>query len=331
MRWGILGASNIAAKALIPAMQRAEDTEVVAVASSSGKGRAFVESLSCDIRKVYDSYEQLLTDEEIDAVYISVPNHLHKKWTIEAAKHGKHVLCEKPASLTERDTEEMITACEDNQVMFLEAFMYQFHPQHDRVKEIIASGEIGNITLMKTSFSFYLDPHSTNIRLDAMKGGGSLFDVGCYGLHSIFNMLGSYPQEIHSVANVDENSGVDLTSVVTLKLESGILAQVDCSIQQPPKNAYEIIGDKGKITVPAAYRPDKEDGGQGKIFVNLVDGQSRTESIVGDQYKQQVEVFSSAVKNDTSLANYHDLTIYTIRAIEQCMEKIKSSLKRALE
>ncbi len=149
------------------------------------------------IEKTYDSYEKLLDDPDIDAVYIPLPNHLHKKWVIEAAKKGKHILCEKPAAISSDEVREMENACKENGVLFMEAFMYYFHPQHERVKEIIDAGEIGDVSYMQAGFSFYLDEgrRTNSIKMSDETGGGSIYDVGCYAIHSseIFYDLSQKP------------------------------------------------------------------------------------------------------------------------------------------
>lgn len=167
LQWGVLSTAKIGQTQMIPAIQRSKNGEVAAIASSSERAAEIAESLS--IKKIYDSYEDLLADPDIDAIYIPLPNHLHKKWVIEAAKHRKHILCEKPAALTADDTEEMVNVCHNQGVTFMEAFMYQFHSQHERVRKIIASGEIGEVKLIKGSFSFLLEDRSGNIRADAKK------------------------------------------------------------------------------------------------------------------------------------------------------------------
>ncbi|MCS0542599.1 Gfo/Idh/MocA family oxidoreductase, partial [Aeromonas veronii] len=182
VRFGVLSTAKIARNTLIPAMERAHYAEVVAVASESGKAKDFAAELG--IPKHYESYTDLLNDPEIDAVYIPLPNQLHKQWAIEAAKHGKHVLCEKPAALTSQDVEEMAAAFKENNVIFMEAFMYQFHPQHNRVKEIIAAGEIGDVKLIRSTFSFLHDLNSGSIKMQKDLGGGVLYDVGCYCIHA---------------------------------------------------------------------------------------------------------------------------------------------------
>lgn len=316
MKWGIMGAANIAKKALIPAMERAEDAEVVAIASLSGKEKELAETFA--IPNTYDSYEALLADEDVEAVYIPLPNHLHKEWTIKAAKAGKHVLCEKPAALTRADVEEMIQACEENGVFFLEAFMYQFHPQHDKVKQLIEEGAVGDVAMIRASFSFFFDRSTYNIRLDKDKGGGSLWDVGCYGVHSALNLMNKKVVDVNVTKKVDPNYGVDTTAAATLMLENGVIVQVDSSFDATMRNEYEVVGVDGVIKVHNAYRPDKEDH-QGKITVYNKKGEM-TYFESGDQYKIQVETFMNAVRQGTSLKSYQEATLQYIDVMEDLLK-----------
>lgn len=164
VRWRILSTAKIAQDELLPAYMDAANAKVVAIASSNRK----VKEIASKFRspKIYESYDELLEDPGIDAVYIPLPNALHSYWVKRAAEKGKHELCQKPAALTAKEAEEMIEVCKKNNVMFMEAFMYQFHPRHQRVKEIIASGEIGESKLMKVSLSFYLGNQVGNIRMN---------------------------------------------------------------------------------------------------------------------------------------------------------------------
>src|SRR5690606_22236681 len=270
VRFGVLSTAKIARNTLIPAMERAHNAQVVAVASESGKAKEFAQELG--IPKHYESYIDLLNDPEIDAVYIPLPNHLHKKWAIEAAKHGKHVLCEKPAALTAEDVEEIAAVFNEQNVIFMEAFMYQFHPQHQRVKEIIADGEIGDVKLIRSTFSFSLDLQSDNIRLKKEIGGGVLYDVGCYCIHASRLITGEEPVEVKATASIHPTHDVDITAAGTLKFASGVIANFDCSFEQPFKEHYEVVGTKGSIFVKHAFRPDNQ-GGNGMVIVNTDVGQ----------------------------------------------------------
>ncbi|MCA0986876.1 Gfo/Idh/MocA family protein [Guptibacillus algicola] len=313
IRFGIMGTANIARKALIPAMKRAKDVQVVSVASGSGKAKAFAEEM--EIERYHDSYEAMLEDETIDAVYIPLPNTLHKKWTIAAARKGKHVLCEKPAAITVQDAEEMVQVCEENGVTFMEAFMYQFHPQHNKVRDVIASGEIGEVKHMRATFSFYLGDRPENIRLNKELGGGSIWDVGCYCIHSARLILGSEPIRVFAEGNVPENVGVDLSANGILTFPNGVTASFDCSFERQMNNVYEVFGTKGSIKVPYAYRPDAPHA-EGLIEVTDSSGEIRHERIEGEQYTLMVEHFAESVKNRKIPSYSGELTVNNLKVIE---------------
>ncbi|MRG87515.1 Gfo/Idh/MocA family protein [Salinibacillus xinjiangensis] len=319
IRFGILSTAGIAQSALIPATERAENAETVAIASSSG--RAGEVAAKFDIPKVYESYEALLDDPEIDAVYIPLPNHLHMEWVKKAAEKGKHVLSEKPAALNVAETKELVNACKTNKVKYMEAFMYQFHSQHDRVKEIIASGEIGEVQLMRASFSFYMDYPEENIRMNPLMGGGCLYDIGSYCIHSIRNILEDEPENIFVKSEIDPNFGVDTTTLGMLEMKKGVKAMFDCSFNMPFRPQYEVVGTKGVISVPRAYRPDKHDH-EGLVIVDK-EGDVREERIVKDQYKEEVEHFAYAILNDTEPRYTGEDTIKNMQVIDWCYDLIK--------
>ena len=326
VRWGILSTATIAQEALIPAFQRSVNAEVKAIASSSGLNKAETVAAQFQIDKAYGSYEELLADPNIDAVYIPLPNHLHKEWVIQAAQHKKHILCEKPASLHADEFEEMRSAVIENDVLFLEAFMYYFHPQHDRVKQIIDQGEIGEVSYMQAGFTFYLpeEERSTNIRTDRKKGGGSLYDIGCYTVHSIRNIIRKEPETVHVQAVIDEESKVDTDTVGYITFPNGVRASFDTSFNLEMRQEYRIFGTKGKIYVPRAFRPDLH-GGEGIIIIENETGM-RIETIYGDQYRLQVEHISQAIlegKKELKLdmANTYE----NMKVIDACYESIASA------
>ncbi|EPR27561.1 MULTISPECIES: Gfo/Idh/MocA family protein [Geobacillus] len=321
VRFGIMSTAAIAKDVMIPAIRRADYAEVVAIASESGKAKQAAKELG--IPKAYDSYDQLLDDPDVDAVYIPLPNSLHAEWTIKAAKKKKHVLCEKPAALCAEDVRRMIEVCEENGVLFMEAFMYQFHPQHERVKQLLAAGEIGDVKYMRTHFSFYLEDRETNIRMNDELGGGSLFDVGCYCVHSTRHILGAEPIELFVQSHFDSHHSVDLTTNGWMRMENGVLAQFTCSFDMFFKNEYEIIGTKGNIVVSRAYRPDVDDG-EGRITVATADGNVREETVSGDQYALQIEHFSRAVLEGTPLLYSLERMIQQARALDACRTSMKT-------
>ncbi|MFC4321164.1 Gfo/Idh/MocA family protein [Litchfieldia salsa] len=323
VKWGILSTANIGLTQLIPAIKGAKNAEVVAIASRGEKAIEVAKSLQ--IPKAYTSYEELLDDQEIDAVYIPLPNLLHKEWVIKAAQKGKHILCEKPASLTAADTLDMVTVCKQYGVRFMEAFMYQFHPQHTRVKEILKSGEIGEVKLMKSSFSYFMDPVSreSNIRMDANMGGGSIFDVGCYCIHSSRYLLDSEPVSVMVDAIVDDTYKVETTSFVKMKMDNGVDVVFDSSFNMASRQEYEIIGTEGTIKVPAAFRPDVN-GNVGKVIIEK-GSVKREESYIGEQYVLQVEHFSAAVLDETLELLYPgEKAVLNMKVIEACYQSIKT-------
>jgi D-xylose 1-dehydrogenase (NADP+, D-xylono-1,5-lactone-forming) len=328
IRWGILSTAHIAQTQVIPAIIRSSNAEVIGIASR-GEEQAKELASAFSIPKHYDSYENLLRDQEIEAVYIPLPNHLHKEWVIEAAKHGKHVLCEKPASLSSEEAKEMVQFCREQNVKFMEAFMYQFHPQHRRVDEILASGELGEIKLMRASFSFYLESREENIRMNKKMGGGSIYDVGCYGIHSIRSLLKTEPVEVRAYANLDSTSGVDLSAVISMKLANGVKAVVDCSMDMAFRHEYEMVGTKGRLTVPRAFRPDINEG-EGLIIVHSEQG-FRIEKIHGDQYKNQMEYFSQAIMEDFFPYDQAENTIVNMQVIEVCYQSIEDKKEILLD
>ena len=327
VRWGIISTANIAQTQLIPAIFRAENAEVVAIASRGKTVHEVAEKLN--IPKAYESYDELLNDPDIDAVYIPLPNHLHKEWVSEAALKGKHILCEKPASLTADEAVEMVEVCREQNVKFMEGFMYQLHPQHDRVKEIIASGEIGDVKLIKSSHTYYMENRDTNIRMGKDMGGGSLYDVGSYSIHAIRYILESEPKEVQAFAEIDPNTGVDLTTYGYLKMANGVTAFFDCSFDMTRRQEYEVVGTKGTIKVPFAFRPDFN-GGLGSIIVQT-NGVSREEKVMGDIYRLEVEHFSEAILNDSQPKVTGKSTIDNMRVLEACYHSIRTGAPVKME
>jgi len=326
VRWGILSTANIAQTQLIPAMIRAKNAQVTAIATQSDIAKAKEVADIFEIEKVYDDYELLLQDQDIDAVYIPLPNHLHKQWVVKAAEYGKHILCEKPAGLSVEECETIKNACKKYNVYFMEGFMYYFHPQHERVKELIQNGTIGDIHYMEAGFSFLLphDERAKNIRMDSKKGGGSIYDIGCYTIHAIRHVLGSEPTAVQAFGKVDEVSGVDTDTVTYLTMDNGVRAVFDTSFNLPMRHEYRIFGSEGTISVPRAYRPDLH-GGEGKIMIEKT-GSHYTEYIQGDQYCLEVEHFSEVILHpQTTLKLDYSNMLKNMRVVEACYESLKSN------
>lgn len=288
-----MSTAGIARQQVIPAIQRSKNGRVHAIASRGEKAKEVAADF--EIEKAYPDYESLLADPEIQAVYIPLPNSLHKEWVIKSAEAGKHVLCEKPAALQASELQEMIEACERHGVLFMEAFMYQFHPQHEVVKKLIGNGRIGNVSTMRASFSFLLEAGKENIRMDKELGGGALNDVGCYCVHSLAYVIGEKPERVYAHAQHHPDLEVDTTTVGSVTFPSGIEGLFECGFAAYPRNTYEVVGSHGIIEVKGAYRPDANPDGNGLVKVTFADGETEEHHVEGDQYKLQVEHFADSV------------------------------------
>jgi len=320
VRWGILSTASIAREQVIPALKRAENAEVVAIASLSGHAKKAAGQF--EIEYAYNSYEELLNHPEIDAVYIPLPNHLHKEWAIKAAQSKKHILCEKPAALTAADIMEIKQVCEENNVYFMEAFMYHFHPQHQRVRDLISTGAIGEVKQFRGSFSFLLDNPDENIRMNQVKGNGSLYDIACYPIHAMRNILQAEPVSVLTEAVIDDKYNVETNTVSHFQFESGVIGLIDSSFNMSFRHEYEIIGTKGRIMVPRAFRPDINNG-EGLIIIENNDGRNE-ETLTGDIYRSEVEHLSQSIIDQTAPSLTLDNTFNNMKAIDACMKSIES-------
>ncbi|MDX8365770.1 Gfo/Idh/MocA family oxidoreductase [Cytobacillus sp. IB215665] len=324
IRWGILSTANIAQTAIIPAIHKANNAEVVAISSANDRVKSVAESLS--IPNVYKSYQDLLLDSNVDAVYIPLPNGLHAEWVKEAATHGKHILCEKPAALNSSEMKDIIDTCRKNNVIFMEAFMYQFHPQHKRVKEIIASDEIGDIKLMRSSFSFTLNDLEGNIRMVPKLGGGSLYDVGSYCINAIQYILDSEPIEVFAQAHIHEEYHVDMSTYALIKLQNGVMVSFDCSFERSFSAYYEMVGTKGKLVLPRAFTPNLYNN-VGKIIVSNEQEESRVEYYEADQYVLQIEHFSNCILNKSQPMYTGEQSLKNMKVIDACFQSITAGEK----
>lgn len=276
VRWGLLSTARIN-DALIAPIRESERSELVAVASrSAAAAQAYANEKG--IPKAVAGYDALLADSDIDAVYISLPNSMHAEWTIKAAEAGKHVLVEKPASVTLDGLDKMIAAAEANGVTVFEAFMYLHHPQTRQAKEMIESGKLGNVQTVTSWFHFYLPPeNSQNIRLSPDLIGGALWDVGVYPNSMAIAMIGDgAPTQIWSQQIVGE-TGVDVAMRSQMLFSNGAVAQVSCGFRTPFREGTHIVGDKGALVISEPWKPGFE-GNDSVMIFSAIDG--KTEEIV---------------------------------------------------
>lgn len=256
VRWGVLSTADIGLNKVIPAMGRAEISQVEAIASRSSE-KAEVAAAKLGIPRAYGSYRELFADPEIEAVYVPLPNKLHPEWTKAAAAAGKHVLCEKPLAMTSVEAREMIDACDEAGVLLMEAFMYRLHPMWVKTKELVDSGAIGELRSVQTIFSYFnVDP--ANIRNIPEVGGGALYDIGCYAVNVARMLFASEPTEVKASVRRDDRLGTDVVTSALLDFD-GRHATFVCSTQMEPHQRVEILGTRGRIVVEIPFNipPDR--------------------------------------------------------------------------
>jgi predicted dehydrogenase len=318
IRWGVLGTANIAIRQVIPAIRAAARCEVAAIASRD-LARAEQAAGVVGIERAYGSYGQLLHDDEIDAVYIPLPNHMHAEWAIAATRAGKHVLCEKPIALTTAEAEAMVAAADEASVILREAFMYQFHPSWQRAKELIDKGEIGQVVAIDSWFSYFNDDRA-NIRNILDYGGGALMDIGCYCIHLSRLVYGSEPVGIKATVRRDPDLGVDIATAGVLEFGTGI-ATFGCSTRAEPDQRVDIYGTDGRIGIEIPFnipsdRPTRitvTAGGNPPDEPAKVDLDFET----ANQYTLQAEAFAAAVLDGAAMPDTGAAAIGNIRVIER--------------
>ena len=286
--WGVMGAANIALKKVIPGMLGDATSTIRGIASRDG-AKAKAASAELGFETHYDSYEALLADPQIEAVYIPLPNHLHVPWSVKALEAGKHVLCEKPIALDAEEAEQLIAARDRSGCQVLEAFMVRQHPQWLRAREIVKSGEIGEVRLVQTTLSYFnADP--ANVRNIADIGGGALYDVGCYALQIGRYIFASEPSRVVSLIDRDPDMGTDRLTSAILDFGDGKQLAFSASTQLVPFQRTQIFGTKGRIEVLVSLNAPQ--GEATRLLVDTtgaIDGSGiRTEAIEPcDQYGLQ--------------------------------------------
>ena len=250
LRWGVLSTANIGTEKVIPAIQRSERCEVVAIASRDA-ARAEAAAARLGIPTAYEGYESLLADPDVDAVYLPLPNHLHARWAIAAAEAGKHVLCEKPLALTAAQAQDMVDAAESADVLLLEAFMYRLHPSWVAVRDMVTSGRIGDLVAVQSWFSYFNDDPE-NIRNILDYGGGALMDIGCYAVNLSRMLFAGEPDTVEGTVRRDTVTGVDTLTSAILGFDSGV-ATFTCSIRAEPDQRVHISGTEGHVSVEIPF------------------------------------------------------------------------------
>jgi len=326
IKWGVLGNAEIARVCVIPAIQKSRNGTVHGLATRSPKN-ARQTVAEHKINHVYDSYDGLLTDQDIDAVYIPLPNHLHHPWTLKALQAGKHVLCEKPLACDASEAQEMVNAAADGGLMLMEALMYRFHPRSQRIKETVAEGKIGPVCLVRSAFCYKMDDEllasGNNARLKPEMGGGALLDVGCYSVSVARWYMGTEPTELQAKA-VYHPSGVDMHLVALLRFPENGLATLEASFISSMQQTYSVVGSEGAIEMGHdAFIPWEKDA----IFTVRGKDQEVGQKRVtpgADEYQHMVEHFADAVLGKTELTLPPEESIRNMQVLDGLAEAART-------
>jgi predicted dehydrogenase len=324
VKWGILGAANIAVNKVVPGMQVGEWSEVVAVASRDfSKAERAAQSLG--IPKAYGSYEALLADQQVEAIYNPLPNHLHVPWSIKAADAGKHVLCEKPLSLTVAEAKTLLAARDRNRVHIGEAFMVRTHPQWLRTRGLIETGRIGELRAITGVFS-YFNRDSANVRNIPEYGGGGMMDIGCYPITTSRFAYDEEPTRVIGLVERDPDFGTDRLASAMMEFPTG-QATFTCSTQLVPYQRMQFLGTKGRIEIEIPFNAPRDR--ETRIYID--DGRDvfgtgiLTEVFpVCDQYTVQGDAFSRAVRGEGAVPCPLENAIANMAVIEAIFRSAQS-------
>jgi D-xylose 1-dehydrogenase (NADP+, D-xylono-1,5-lactone-forming) len=289
VRWGILSTARISA-ALLGGAREAENAQVVAVASRD-EARAAAYAADNGIVTVHGSYEALLEDPEVEAVYIPLPNSMHVPWSVRALEAGKHVLCEKPLSRRAADVEAAFDVAERAGRLLMEAFMWRYHPQTDELVRLVRDGAVGRLRVVRAAFGFGLDPGAANVRWSGELDGGALMDVGCYCV-SALRLLAGEPSRV-AAELVEGGEGVDARLAGLLRFDDDVLGTFDCGLDVPRRSGIEVVGEAGTIVSDDPWH------GRAPRMRLARDGAGPEEIpvVAADPYRLELEDFSRAVRD----------------------------------
>jgi predicted dehydrogenase len=297
---------------VLPGFARSERADLVAVASRTEE-RAAAYAAEHGIPRGYGSYDGLLADDEVEAVYISLPNSLHGEWTRKALEAGKHVLCEKPLTPDAGEARDLFALAEEHSLLLMEAFMYRHHPQTHTARDLIRGGEIGEPLIVRSWFHFEVEDPSSDVRYRADLAGGALRDVGCYCVSFSNYLLEDAPSEVSAVAHWAD-SGVDQRFAASMSYESGALATFDCSIQAPLHIGLTVLGSRGALHIPTPWYPHEPPM---RIVLHRGDATQQVAAEGDDSYLLEIENFTAAVAGDTEREVSAQETVRNLETIDR--------------
>src|SRR6266478_2501472 len=321
VKWGILGAASIAVRRVIPGMQKGVYSEIAAIASRDKK-KAEEAARKLGIPKVHGSYEELLQDREIEAIYNPLPNHLHLPWSVKAAEAGKHVLCEKPISITVAEAKTLLAARDRTGVKIGEAFMVKTHPQWLRTQEIIRSGGIGDLRFIAGVFS-YFNRNPDNVRHKVEWGGGGLMDIGCYPITMSRFIFGEEPVRVVGTLERDPDFGTDRLASVILEFSSG-QSIFTCGTQAAYFQRMHFLGTSGRVEIEIPWNAPNDR--PCRIFLgDVLGGAPKVEEFpIVDQYTIQGDEFSHAVRGERDVPVPLEDAIKNMAVIEAIFKAAES-------
>lgn len=320
VRWGVLGCSGIGKSRTIPGLLACENAELYAIAGrNEEKLKAYAEPFAP--KKLYTDYQALLDDENVDAVYLPLPNGIHMEWVKKAAAAGKHILCEKPMALTEEQVREMFAAAKEHGVLLEEAYAYRHAQLVQKVKEIVDSGAIGRIRYLESKHSTF-DTNRSGIRYQKGNGGGAVYDVTCYNVSLASYLFGKDPEDMSVYCGFDKETGVDVSDAVMLRYEEGVTAMLYAGLDAYRRGCYSILGETGRIDVDHKFnssgvchiRVSTGARPQGAEYVDETTTEYTT--WVDDNYKKEIELFSDAVLNGSALTVSEEESLRTARVCD---------------
>jgi D-xylose 1-dehydrogenase (NADP+, D-xylono-1,5-lactone-forming) len=302
IRFGVIGCSRVAKKSAVPAIIDSQFAELAMIGSRSPENaRTCAEELGCSSS---GTYEDVLNNKDVDAVYISLPNSLHEDWTVRAAHARKHVWCEKPAALTHASAKKMVEACKENNVRLMEGFMFLYHPQHAMVKELIRDGAIGEVLGFEGRFALPM-PDAGNIRRNAGLGGGSYNDAGAYPIRASSMIFNEVPESVACTLTIDPDMQVDVAADVVMDYSNGRSARISSAFGAEFQSTYSVKGSAGRISTERAYAVPKDM--PVKIFLENGTGVKEITAPLADHFRLMTDDFCKEIlAGNANTKNYED-------------------------
>ena len=325
VNWGILGCAGIAEKAFIPAVRESRNGVLAGIAARDD-ARAKAWAGRFGFLRSHGTYQELVEDPAVDAVYNPLPNDLHAKWSIRAMRAGKHVLCEKPMAMNAGEVREMIGAAEAGGVLLMEGFMYKFHPQMEKTLALIREGKIGEVQTVHSSFTFHFERDGANYRWFPAMGGGALYDVGCYALSVARLVFGAEPVSAYAAARIDPATGVDMTTAAVLEFPGGRFAHCDSSFESHFQSRLLAVGTEGTLALDRAFSAKDFD-----VAIEIIQGDAKEAVRIprANMFTLMVEHFGDALLGRAPLLYPPEDAFHNMRSIDACFESIRTG--RAVE